>query len=149
MFLVIIGLALVISQAGLTRWVLYLPPVALPLLMWSVFRRTLAENQTALITQIATATHGQLSDALCNYTHRLTALWCHLFLALALGSAILPFVASEHAWSLFTNFIAWLIIGVFFVVEFVYRQWRYRQVEHPSFWRYVQIVVQADVRNLG
>ncbi len=145
---VIVLLAALVSVFGVSRWVLYLPPVALPLLLWSTFYRTLGSGQTPLVTAIALAAHGELSAELRAYTRASTALWAVLFGGLAITSAILPFVASEQTWSLFTNFLAWLIIGVLFLAEFIYRQWRFPSVEHVNFREYLRLVIQADVRNI-
>lgn len=139
-------LALAINGLGMLKYVLYLPPVLLPLLLWGVFARSLQPGRTPLITGIAREVRGSLSRELTDYTRAVTALWSRSFLLLALGSALLPFVASPGIWSLFTNCLNYVFIAVLFVLEFVYRQWRFRELEHKSFWQYLQSIVRVDVR---
>jgi uncharacterized membrane protein len=131
----------------LTRMALYLPPILLPLLLWGVFYATLGAGQTPLITQIATSARGELSQTMQDYTRGITQLWTWVFALLALEATILPLVASTAVWSVFTNCLNWVVISTLFIGEFIYRQWRFKELEHPSFWRYLQIVIHADIRN--
>jgi uncharacterized membrane protein len=147
--LLILGLVTGIHLLDLTRSALYLPPILLPLLLWGIFYATLGPGQVPLITKIATSTRGELTQTMQNYTRAVTLLWTWVFALLALSAAILPLVASAAVWSVFTNFLNWVFICALFIGEFIYRQWRFKQLEHPSFWRYLQIVIQADIRKLG
>lgn len=60
----------------------YLPPVVLLWLAY-FFGRTLRHGATPLIERIARQSTPALSDPLCRYTRRLTALWCGYFLVAA------------------------------------------------------------------
>ena len=131
---------------GVGRYLLYLPPIILPLLLWAVFARSLRADRTPLVTAIALAVRGSLSQALLRYTRGVTAMWCGFFLVLALWSALLAAFASPALWSLFTNLLNYLLIAVLFVAEFVYRQYRFREVTHQGFWQYLRSVVRVDVR---
>ena len=139
-------LALLLAANDALRYVFYLPPVVFPLLLWGVFRRSLQPGRTPLVTGIAREVRGSLSPELCDYTRSVTAMWSAVFVILAVGSAGLPFLASDPVWSLFTNFLNYLLIVLLFVLEFVYRQWRFRELEHKSFYHYLQSIVRVDVR---
>ena len=143
------AILMIVLLLGQTRLILYFPPILLPLLLWSIFYRTLGENQVPLVTQIGTAVHGELPPELQAYTRQVTAVWSYLFAAIAIFSTLLPLIASETVWSLFTNFLNWALISILFVGEFIYRQYHFRSMDHPSFWQYLLIVVRADIRNLG
>ena len=65
----------------------YLSPIVLLGLAW-IFGRTLRPGHTPLIERIARRSTAMLSDALCRYTRRLTAIWCGYFLGAASLSAI-------------------------------------------------------------
>lgn len=142
----LIIVAVAFSTQGLLRYVLYLPPIALPLLLWVVFFRSLLPGNVPLITAIAREVRGGLSEELCDYTRGVTLMWCACFMLLAIGSALLSIAATPFTWSLFTNFLNYLIIALLFVVEFLYRQWRFRDIEHKDFWQYLQSIVRVDVR---
>ena len=144
--IVLMAGALAMEELGLLRFVLYLPPVILPLLLWSVFFRSLLPGQTPLVTGIAREVRGSLSDELCDYTRNVTALWSAAFLLLATLSALLPFVATAHTWSLFTNCLNYMLIAALFIVEFLYRQRRFSNLEHKTFWQYLQSILRVDVR---
>jgi len=65
----------------------YLSPVVL-LGLALFFGRTLRPGHMPLIERIARRSTAVLSDALCRYTRRLTAIWCGYFVGAAALSAI-------------------------------------------------------------
>lgn len=138
--------ALAINTLGMLRFVLYLPPILLPLLLWAVFFRSLRPGETPMITAIAQEIRGPLSAELYQYTRTITAIWSAFFLLLTLESALLPSLASAEIWSLFTNCLNYLLIALLFVVEFAYRKRRFRDLEHKSFWQYLGSLSQVDAR---
>jgi uncharacterized membrane protein len=146
LMLVLAGGAIVINTLGLAHYVLYVPPIILPLLLWSVFFRSLLPGQTPLVTRIAMDVRGSLSHELQRYTRSVTVLWSGLFALLAIGSALLPIVASPHVWSLFTNLLNYLFIAALFIAEFLYRRWHFKEIEHTRFLQYLRTVIRADVR---
>ncbi|MAT92954.1 MAG: ketosynthase [Halioglobus sp.] len=131
---------------GMGRYLLYLPPIVLPLLLWAVFARSLGPGRTPLVTAIARAVRGGLSQALSRYTRGVTRMWCGFFLLLALWSMLLAVFAPPALWSLFTNLLNYLLIALLFVAEFVYRRYRFRDVTHQGFWQYLRSVVRVDMR---
>ena len=149
LMLLILGLIMGIHLLDLTRVALYLPPILLPLLLWGVFYSTLGAGQIPLVTQIATAARGELSQTMQDYTRGVTLMWAWVLALLSLGAAVLPLFASAAVWSAMTNLLNWALVCALFIGEFCYRQWRFKQLEHPSFWRYLQIVIQADIRRPG
>ncbi|MDZ7785399.1 MAG: hypothetical protein U5K56_21395 [Halioglobus sp.] len=144
--LLVAGLGLIGYTLDLLRFALYLPPVILPLLLWAVFFRSLMPGRTPLITGIARAVRGSLSDELSRYTRSVTVVWCTLFISLSLGSVLLPLVASPQVWSLFANFLNYVFIVLLFVGEFIYRQYRFRDLEHLDFLSYLQSLRQVGMR---
>lgn len=138
--------ALAINTLGLLRFVLYLPPILLPLMLWAVFFRSMRPGETPMVTAIAQEIRGPLSVELSQYTRTITAMWSVFFLLLALESALLPFFASAEVWSLFTNCVNYLLIALLFVFEFAYRKRRFRDLEHKSFWQYLDSLSQVDAK---
>lgn len=144
--LFVAGLGLVGYTLDLLRFALYLPPVILPLLLWAVFFRSLMPGRTPLITVIARAVRGSLSDELSRYTRSVTVTWCFLFFVLSMASILLPLVASPQVWSLFANFLNYVFIVLVFVGEFIYRQYRFRDLEHLDFLSYLRSLRRVGMR---
>ncbi len=76
----------------------YLSPIVLLGLAW-FFGRTLRSGHTPLIERIARRSTAILSDALCRYTRRLTAIWCGYFVGAASLSAMVGWSSGGAAFS--------------------------------------------------
>jgi uncharacterized membrane protein len=113
-------------------WLLYIPPVAINLALCWLFGRTLARGRLPLIARFAMMEQGTLSPELASYTRRLTWLWTLLFAGAAVASVVLALSGSRDAWSLFTNFLNYLLVAVLFLGEFAYRRLRFRSYRHHS-----------------
>jgi uncharacterized membrane protein len=113
-------------------WLLYAPPVAINLALCWLFGRTLARGRVPLIARFAMMEQGTLSPELASYTRRLTWLWTLLFAGAAVASVVLALSGSRDAWSLFTNFLNYLLVAVLFLGEFAYRRLRFRSYRHHS-----------------
>ncbi|WP_276965380.1 hypothetical protein [Metallibacterium scheffleri] len=93
-------LALLVRSAA-TALLLSLPSVLLPLLLAWMFARTLRPGHEALITHFVRLSDGSEQAALPavrRYTHRLTALWALLLLALGLVAAVLAALRVPQGW---------------------------------------------------
>jgi uncharacterized membrane protein len=118
-----------IPDAG---WLLYLPPIAFNLGLCWLFGRTLARGRVPLIARFAMIEQGTLSPELASYTRTLTWLWTLLFAGAAVASLVLALSGNRDAWSLFTNFLNYLLVAVLFLGEFAYRRLRFRSYRHHS-----------------
>ncbi len=146
LFLVALVLAGAVGHMDIAIYLLYVPPVVIPLLFWAVFFRSLLPGQTPLVTAIGEQARGPLSEQMRSYTWGVTLMWTIVFAAMALWSALLPWLATDTLWSLFTNFINYMVVALLFGVEFLYRKRRFRDHDHPGFADYLKIVVNANVR---
>ncbi len=149
-WLILIGISLLTLISGwaqLTPFVLYIPPVLLPLLFLAVFGHTLLPGHTPLVTAIGEQSRGPLTPAMRAYTHKVTIMWTLVFLILAISAVLLPWLASPERWSLFTNILNYLLVGALFVSEYIYRRYRFKDHDHPTFIEYLRIVVRADIRS--
>jgi uncharacterized membrane protein len=108
-------------------------PVAVNLALCWLFGRTLAAGREPMIGRFARLERGApLPPDLTRYTRTLTALWTAFFALMASISVGLAIWGSTLAWSLFTNFINYLLVAVLFVGEYVYRRLRFRHYSHLS-----------------
>ncbi len=145
---------LLLAVAGLvwlsgSRWallpLLLAPPLFLAMFAW-VFARTLLPGRVPLITRLVAALDGStpqtLAPDLYRYSRRLSLLWAvalGLLAAFNLGLAMVavprgilpglgitpPFTVTEAQWSWFANWLNYGVIGLLFVVEFLYRKHRF------------------------
>lgn len=138
---------LLVEYAGLTLYLLYLPPILLPLLMLFIFGRTLGAGREPLITAIGEAARGPLSQAMRRYTRRLTQLWCLVFITMIVWSAILPWLEQPELWSWFTNVINYGVVGVLFIGEFALRKKLFPTHNHPNFFEYLRIIARARIHH--
>lgn len=114
------------------EWLLYLPPLAINLGLCWLFGRTLRRGREPLIARFAVMEQGTLSAELAAYTRMLTWLWTLFFAAAALASLLLSLSGNRDAWSIFTNFLNYLLVAMLFLGEFVYRRLRFRGYRHQS-----------------
>lgn len=96
-------------------------PLVLDLLVLSVFffsfftRRPLVERFARWSVQ------GDLPAAAIAYTHRVNWLWVIVMAGISLGAAYTLAYTSLAVWSLFNGFIAYVIMGVTFGLEYLVR----------------------------
>ena len=133
-------------QQGVTLYALYLPPILLPLAMLYWWAGTLRAGRTPFVTRIATLIRGTLPPDYAAYTRSVTQLWVAVFAALALAAIGLALWAPAEIWSLFTNFLNTLFIGLVFLFEYLYRRWRFRHLAHPGFVTFIRQITKANVR---
>ncbi len=70
---------------------------------------------------------GTLAPEERAYCRRVTALWCAFFLGNGALAAQLALADAKEAWALYTGCVSYVLMGLLFASEFVYRQWRFRR----------------------
>lgn len=99
---------------------LKLYPVLINLAMLAAFAYSLM-HPPSMIERFARLREPNLPLAAVAYTRRVTQVWCVFFVingAIAFGTALW---ASEAVWSLYTGVISYGLMGLLFVVEFLFR----------------------------
>ena len=71
-----------------------------------------------------------------------------MLFGLALTAATLALTGPLQAWSVFTNFVSYAILGAMFPLEYAWRRWRYRRLEHPGFWDHLKLVARINYRKV-
>jgi uncharacterized membrane protein len=127
-----IGAAAVAWASPPVEWMLFVPPIVINLALAWLFGRTLVRGRVPLIARFAILEQGTLSAELVTYTRTLTWLWTLLFIAAAAVSLALALSGHRDAWSLFTNFLNYVLVAALFLGEFVYRRLRFRNYRHHS-----------------
>lgn len=133
-------------QAGVTLYALYLPPIAIPFAMFYWWAGTLRAGRVPMVTRMATVIRGPLSPAYARYCRAVTQLWVLVFAVLFGLGVGLALWASPPTWSLFTNFLNNVFIGLVFLGEYLYRRVRFRGEDHPSFVTFIGQVIRSNPR---
>lgn len=127
---------------------LYIPPIVLNATAGWFFARTLLPGKQALITNVAEQIRGDMPPAIARYTRNLTWMWAGLLWCLALTNALLALFAPPEVWSVFANVINYLLVGLMFPLEYLYRFWRYNDYWHPTIWQFIRGLMRIDWKRL-
>jgi uncharacterized membrane protein len=141
---------LLIQQPNTVK-LLLLPPIAINGSLFTLFTMTLLPGQTPLITRFAEIMHKDerpLRALERLYTRRVTLFWSMMFAFLTIESALLAQYASTETWSLFTNFINYLLVILAMLMEYRIRVWKLPHLEHPGFVNFVRLVRRIEWRSL-
>ena len=116
--------------------------INLALAVW--FGRTLAPGEEPMISWFARLVRGtEVPPDLARYTRYSTVVWTAFFVIMAAAAAALAALATPQTWSLFANGIDYLLVGVLFLGEYVFRRVRYRHHEHRPLADVVRTVARA------
>ena len=146
-FIAIAVISLTLTWYNKAFYMLYVPPVIISLVFFIVFFNTLLPGKEPLVTAIGEKSRGPLTQEMRRYTKGVTILWALTCGLMFMSSILLPIYAPYELWSLFANFLNYIILAMLFFIEFVYRCWRFPDHDHPSFIDYIKIVIDAEVRS--
>lgn len=104
---------------GLVYW---LQNMAMQLILFTTFARTLIAGRKPLCTRFAEAMHAPLTPRHEIYTRQVTLAWALFFAAMALVSTLLFFLAPLTVWSVFSNFLTLPLVALMFIVEYGVRR---------------------------
>ncbi len=99
---------------------MYWYPIAVNLLMLALFGGSLFSSQS-LIERLARLQHPDLPESGVRYTRKVTLIWCGFFVFNALITLYLIATAAWSAWAIYTGVIAYLLMGLLFGAEWLYR----------------------------
>lgn len=145
---------LLVAGIGLWNWgdavnLIFLPPVLINLALLVLFGKTLLPGTTPLVARVAALWRGSLDEAVFRYTRRVTIAWTVFFAIMALESTALALFAPINLWSLFTNFLNYLMVLAFFIVEYHLRFWCLPHHEHLSFRKFCRLLYTTNLQSLA
>lgn len=140
-------IALLIHRYYHGMLVFHLPPIIIPALIAGIFIKSLLPGNEALITGIAEKARGPLNAKMRKYTRLVTLLWALLLISMTVLALLASWFASAWLWSIYTNFISYLMLLIFFIGEYLYRRIRFKDHDHPGFRQYIEIVRRAKITN--
>jgi uncharacterized membrane protein len=145
---------------------MYAPPVVLTFLMAWTFGRSLAPGDVPLIERMARLMHApgeQIDPAIPVYARRLTLGWTVLLAMLGTINLLLALCATPHGillwlgvpppvsvpreiWSLFANVLNYVIVGIFFLIEYGYRRYRFPQQPYANMLDFIRRALAVGPR---
>lgn len=105
---------------GLVYWLQYM---AVQLLLFMTFARTLVGGRQPLCTRLAEAVHAPLTPEHEIYARQVTIAWTLFFAGMGLVSTLLLFLTPLSTWSVFANFLTLPLVAVMFIAEYWVRRW--------------------------
>jgi len=103
-------------------------PVLVSCVMLAVFGYSLRFPPTA-IEHLALLRQPILHPLVVLHTRRVTQIWCVFFVINGLIALVTALWASEVVWSLYTGVISYILMGVLFGGELLYRP-RFKRLNH-------------------
>jgi len=146
--LVFIGFTTYFIQQAYIQYLLYLPPILILLGLFILFSHSLLSGQTPLITRYAKILGDKLKEPHLRDNRSLTIVWSVFFLLMALTSILLAIFSTMDKWSLFTHVISYLLIGSFFIIEFIYRKLRFAGEIEGGFFQFIRKIIKIRPHNL-
>ncbi len=161
------GLVL-LAQSSAAWLPLYATPVFVNLFGAWIFGHTLAPGQTPLIERLARLLHEPegISDEVARYARKVTLMWAVFLSALAVLNLTLALLATPggvllmmgwrptvtvpvEVWSLFANFIDYVLAGALFLGEYAYRQRKFPEQPYRNVIDFMRRARRISHRVLG
>ncbi|MFK7895767.1 MAG: hypothetical protein AB8G23_08035 [Myxococcota bacterium] len=105
---------------------LLLMPVAISLAFLLAFGFSLVKGPP-MVERFARLQVESLSPEEELYCRRVTWIWCGFFVVNAAIAGGLAWARALDAWVLYTGLISYVLMGLLFATEYVYRHWRFRR----------------------
>lgn len=134
LYLLLSSLALTSLFSG-SVFALFLPPVLVNVALMLLFGHSLRARETSLVERFMRIEYGgRLAPALARHARVLTATWTGYFALVALASVLLAAIAPLETWSWFVNVLNFVLAGLLFLWQQVYRMVHYGEYGRVMPW---------------
>jgi uncharacterized membrane protein len=103
-------------------------PVLVNVAMLVAFGYSLA-SPPSMVERLARMREPDLPDVAIDYTRRVTQIWCIFFIANGAIAFSTALWASDAIWSIYTGVISYVLMGLLFGIEFLFRL-RFKRLYH-------------------
>ena len=134
------------SYYSIDHSIIYLPPVIMMSLILYPFIRSVMPGNTPLLSRFYQLTEKENNLQTMHYTRQVTWIWVVFISLLLINTLILTFFAPLAIWSLFTNFINYLLMLALFISEWLFRMFWFKQWVSPI--KFVRQLMTVDQREL-
>lgn len=135
--LAVIAVSWFLMQTGELASLYFLPPILINLAIGIIFLNGLGRGKTTVIEKYIVLLEGGITEKEHRYARRLTMVWAVVLMLLMIESVMLAALASHQVWSLFTNFINYLLLAMMFIIEYQVRIRVFVEKQHMSFFEYL------------
>jgi len=137
--------------AVLSAWwqnhvLIFLPPILITLMILWPFAVSVRRHRTPLLTRFYQLTETEAAPEMIRYTTRLTWVWVGLISLMLIETIALGLFAPLTVWSLMTNFVNYVLLILFMILEFLFRMLYFRRWFSPS--RFIKQLIIIDHRKL-
>ncbi len=126
-----LSLIALLSYYYLDHSIIYLPPILIISLILYPFIRSVLPGQTPLISRFYQLTEDGHEPDKMRYTARLTWFWIVFIILLLINTLALTLFAPLELWSLFTNFINYLLLLAMLILEWLFRMFWFKEWVSP------------------
>ncbi len=138
---------LLVNLSAYSNWIVYTLPIVLFSGFIYIFGNSLKPGNTPYITQMAQLIREEPLDPIVEkYTRAVTIAWIILFVILALVSILLLLYTPLYIWSYVTNFVNYLLITTFFVVEYSIRRIYLQHINHMGFLSFIKRLIKVSLQ---
>lgn len=148
MLIIVIGVISYLMQPAYRQFLLFLPPILMLLSLFILFSQSLLAGQTPLITRYASILGDRLDERHLRYNKSLTLIWSVFFLLMTVTSILLAIFASLEVWSFFTYVLSYLLLGSFFIIEFMFRKHYFAGEIKGGFFQFIRKIIKIKPHNL-
>jgi uncharacterized membrane protein len=147
---------------------LYATPVLVNIFGAWIFGHTLAPGHVPLIERLARLLHEEegITEDIARYARKVTLAWTLFLSGLAVLNLTLALLANPNGilmimgvhpwvtvpvevWSLFANFIDYILAGLLFLAEYAYRQRRFPNQPYRNFFDFINRARRVGHRVIG
>jgi uncharacterized membrane protein len=165
---IVIGGCAWLARSQLPALPLFIAPILVPAFLAWLFGQSLGAGRTALIAQFIRAVHRdqEPDPAVWTYATLLTKVWTGFFILMAAINLTLaliatpdglllaggihpPFTVPREWWSLFANCIGYVLVAVFFVLEYAYRRHRFPQQPYRNMYDFLRQMAAVAPQLIG
>ena len=143
-----LAVSLLLVNNGGVNDLYFMPPIAINFFVGMIFLNGLRKNQRPVIEKYIEAMEGSVDAEQRRYARSVTIAWVVVLFGLMLESIILSAFFSHEVWSLFTNFINYIILGLMFVVEYIVRLRVFPDRQHMSFVEYMTKLKSISLKSV-
>lgn len=134
-----------IGISGHPQWIIYSLPFALLLVLAVVFCNSLRAGKVPYITYMAQLIRQHTLDPKSQkYTRNVTIAWTIMLFALLVEMLSLALFAPLAIWSYTVNFLNYILIATFFIIEYIIRRIHLRHIPHASFIKFIKNLLQTN-----
>lgn len=144
--LFLLAIIALLSWYYLDHSIIYLPPILMISVILFPFFRSVLPGHTPLITRFYQLTKKENNPQVMKYTDKVTWVWVIFIILLLINTIFLTFFAPLETWSLFTNFINYLLMLALLVLEWVFRIFWLKECESPV--EFARQLLTIDQREL-